>query len=255
MSTAATPLERAQRQPLMPGLFLPIQNGGWTPSSAPRGTDWGLYYNSKLAVRAEELDFGLTFAQWLGEDGHGSETKYRKYSLDPLLITIGTAALTRHIILISTVHVLYDWHPLHLAEMGATLDHMTGGRWGLNLVTGFCPHEMDMFGLDTIPRDQPYAMATQFTKMRERLWREDANITCDSDHWSLHYAYVSPRSAYGRPIIVSVGSSDAGLAYATQYYYLFSSPVRPAPISAMHWRPSQAYPTHPRSRRRAGPFH
>jgi FMNH2-dependent dimethyl sulfone monooxygenase len=219
MNAAATPLERAQRQPLMLGLFLPIQNGGWTPSSAPRGTDWGFDYNSKLTVRAEELGFDLVFAlaQWLGEDGHGGETKYRKYSLDPLLVTAGTAALTRHIILISTVHVLYGWHPLHLAKMGATLDHMSGGRWGLNLVTGFRPHEMDMFGLETIPRDQRYVMATEFTEMLERLWREDANVTWDGDHWSLHNAYVSPKPTYGRPIMVSAGSSDAGLAYATQY--------------------------------------
>ena len=108
MNAAATPLERAQRHPLMLGLFLPIQNGGWTPSSASRGTDWGFDYNSKLTVRAEELGFDLAFAlaQWLGENGHGGETKYRKYSLDPLLVTAGTAALTRNIILISTVHVL-----------------------------------------------------------------------------------------------------------------------------------------------------
>ena len=133
------------------------------------------------------------------------------------MVTAGTAALTRNIILISTVHVLYGWHPLHLAKMGATLDHMTGGRWGLNLVTGFRPHEMDMFGLETIPHDQRYVMATEFTEMMERLWREDANVTWDGDHWSLHHAYVSPKPTHGRPIMVSAGSSDAGLAYATQF--------------------------------------
>jgi FMNH2-dependent dimethyl sulfone monooxygenase len=53
--------------------------------------------------------------------------------------------------------------------------------------------------------------------MLKRLWREDANVTWDGDHWSVHDAYVSPKPTYGRPIMVSAGSSDAGLAYATQY--------------------------------------
>lgn len=219
MNANPSPLEHAQRQPLMLGLFLPIQNGGWTPSSAPRGTDWHFDYNTALTVKAEALGFDLVFAlaQWLGAEGHGGETQYRKYSLDPLLVTAGAAALTKRIILISTVHALYGWHPLHLAKMGATLDHMTGGRWGLNLVTGFRPHEMDMFGLETIPRDQRYAMAAEFTEMLEQLWRAEENISRIGEHWSFHDAYVSPKPIHDRPIMVSAGSSDAGIAYAAQY--------------------------------------
>jgi FMNH2-dependent dimethyl sulfone monooxygenase len=215
----STALERARRQPLMLGLFLPIQNGGWTPSTAPRGTDWSFDYNAALTVRAEELGFDLVFAlaQWLGAEGHGGETRYRKYSLDPLLMTAGTAALTRNIMLISTVHVLYGWHPLHLAKMGATLDHMTGGRWGLNLVTGFRPHEMGMFGLGSIPHDERYIMAAEFTEMLERLWREDADVTWKGRYWSLDDAYVSPKPVNGRPILVNAGSSEAGLGYAAKY--------------------------------------
>ena len=166
---APTPLAHVCRQPLMLGLFLPIQNGGWTPSTTPRDTDWWF-----------DLVFGL--AQWLDADGHGGDMQYRKYSLDPLLLTAGTAALTERIILISTVHARYSWHPLHLAKMGATLDHMTGGRWGLNLVTGFRPHELDMFGLDPIPHDDRYVMAAEFTDLMQTLWREERNVTASGQY-------------------------------------------------------------------------
>jgi len=214
-----SPLQRATRQPLMLGLFLPIQSGGWTPSTAPRGTDWSFDYNARLIVRAEEIGFDLAFglAQWLGAEGHGGVSKYRKYSIDPLLVTCGVAALTRNIILISTVHVLYGWHPLQMAKMGATLDHMTRGRWGLNLVTGFRPNEIEMFGLDPIPHDARYVMAAEFIGMMERLWREDANVTWRGDYWSLRDAYVSPRPVHGRPVLVNASSSDAGLAFAANY--------------------------------------
>ncbi len=73
----------------MLGLFLPIQNGGWTPPKAPRAADWQFDYNATLTVRAEELGSDLVFglAQWIGSEGHGGEAAYRKNSLDSMLVT------------------------------------------------------------------------------------------------------------------------------------------------------------------------
>ena len=214
-----SPLARAARQPLMLGLFLPLQSGAWTPTTAPRGTDWTFDYNANLMVRADELGFDLAFglAQWRGVDGYGGKTQYRKYALDPLLSTCAAAALTQNLILISTVHVLYGWHPLHLAKLGATADHIARGRWGLNLVTGYQTQERAMFGLDRIEHDQRYAMAAEFTEMMEALWREEANVDWQGAYWSMQQAYVSPKPTYGRPIMVNAASSDAGLWYAAKY--------------------------------------
>lgn len=137
-SDGLTPLERAAKNKMILGLFIPLQNGAWTPSTYPRGTDWTFEYNAECTVRAEELGFDLVFglAQWLGKGGLGGEMKFRETTQDPLLVTAGLAALTKNIMLISTVHVLYGWHPLHLAKYAATLDHMSDGRWGINMVTG-----------------------------------------------------------------------------------------------------------------------
>jgi FMNH2-dependent dimethyl sulfone monooxygenase len=53
--------------------------------------------------------------------------------------------VTERILLISTIHVLFGpWHPLHLAKFGATIDHISGGRWGINVVTGYSPREARM---------------------------------------------------------------------------------------------------------------
>lgn len=211
-----TALQRAAAQPLMLGLFLPIQSGGWTPSAAPRGTDWGFAYNARLTVRAEELGLDLVFglAQWLGKDGYGGAIKYREQSLDPFFVTAGLAALTRNILLISTVHVLYGWHPVHIAKFGATIDHMSGGRWGINVVTGYVPNEITMFGLAPIPHDERYERAAEFMDLVERLWTSDGNLTVDGRHYSMADAFVSPKPVNGRPVIVNAASSDAGLAFA-----------------------------------------
>ena len=214
-----SPLARAMQQPLMLGLFLPLQSGAWTPTTAPRSTDWTFDYNAQLMVRADELGFDLAFglAQWRGVDGYGGETQYRKYALDPLLATCAAATLTHNLILISTVHVLYGWHPPHLAKFGATADHISRGRWGLNLVTGYQSHERAMFGLKRIDHDTRYAMAAEFTEMMEALWREEANVDWHGAYWSMQQAYVSPKPLYGRPILVNAASSDEGLRYGARY--------------------------------------
>ncbi len=214
-----TPLEAAKQNPLMMGLFLPIQSGAWSPSTAPRETSWTFDYNAKCTVRAEEFGFDLVFglAQWLGKGGYGGEMKFREMSTDPLMITAGLAAITKKILLVSTVHILYGWHPLHLAKLGATIDSMSGGRWGLNVVTGYKPSEFEMFGLPQIEHDHRYVMADEFTTMMERLWTEDEDLTIDGRFWKMNKAFVAPKPVNGRCILVNAASSGAGLAYATKH--------------------------------------
>jgi len=216
---AGAPLERAARNRLMLGLFVPIQDGGWTPSTAPRGTTWTFDYNAGLVVRAEELGFDLAFglAQWLPAGGHGGAMRYREMQIDPLVVTAGMAALTRNIMLISTVHILYGWHPLHLAKIGATIDHMSGGRWGLNVVTGYKQGESAMFGIDDIPHERRYEMAEEFTQMMLELWQRDGNVSREGAWWRMRDAFVSPKPVRGRPILVNAGTSKAGIEYAARH--------------------------------------
>jgi FMNH2-dependent dimethyl sulfone monooxygenase len=51
----------------------------------------------------------------------------------------------------------------------------------------------------------------------EALWREEANIDWHGAYWSMQQAYVSPKPLYGRPIMVTAASSDAGIQYAATY--------------------------------------
>jgi FMNH2-dependent dimethyl sulfone monooxygenase len=54
-----SPLSSVIRQPLIPGLFLPVQGGGWSASLLPRTTNWTFDYNAALTRRAEQLGFDL----------------------------------------------------------------------------------------------------------------------------------------------------------------------------------------------------
>ena len=197
------------------GLFLPIQAGGWTASNLPRTTTWAFDYNATLAQRAEELGFDLVFglAQWLPRGGYGEVLDGT--GLDPFMTIGALSAITKRILLISTVHVLYGpWHPLYLAKFGATLDHISGGRWGINVVTGHRAIEHEMFGWSRIDHDRRYELADELIRVVDRLWRETENFSYEGERWRLANAFVTPKPTYGRPILVTATGSKAGMSFA-----------------------------------------
>jgi FMNH2-dependent dimethyl sulfone monooxygenase len=215
-----SPLARIMKQPLLLGIFLPIQSGGWSPSNLPRSTSWDFDYNARLTQRAEALGFDLAFglAQWIGKGGTGGAIRFREQSLDPFITATSLATMTQRIILISTIHVLYgSWHPLYLAKFGATIDHISNGRWGLNVVTGFVPSEARMFGNEQLAHDKRYEMAGEFTELMKALWASTENLSCNGQYWRLIDAFVTPKPRYGRPLLVNATGSPAGIAYAVQH--------------------------------------
>lgn len=216
---ADSPLSRVFRQPLILGLFLPVYNGGWSPSASARTTTWTYEYNQSLALQAEALGFDLLFgpAEWVGHGGYGGGIRFREDSIDPFIATAALSAVTQRILLISTLHVLYAWHPLNLARFGATLDHISGGRWGINVVTGHSVREAAMFGRKRPEHDFRYEMADEFVTIMKALWKRDANLDYDGRFWQLTQAFASPAPRFGRPILVSATGSPAGAAFAGKH--------------------------------------
>jgi FMNH2-dependent dimethyl sulfone monooxygenase len=220
LEDASSPLAIAGRQPMMLGLFLPTQTGGFSQSTLPRGTRWEYDYNERLTKQAEGHGFEFVFGlqQWVRKGGFGGEQHYRENFLDPFISTVALGAQTERIITISTVHVLYgDWHPLHLARFAATADHITGGRFGLNIVTGYDQREPKMFGMERIEHDLRYERADEFVSIMEDLWAGVDDLTYDGRWYSLEEAYVSPRPSHNRPILVSASASSAGFQFAAKH--------------------------------------
>lgn len=214
-----SPLSKVLQQPLLLGLFLPIHAGGWSSSTLPRSTTWTFDYVRDLTLKAEELDFDLVFgvASWSKKGGAGGTRTGE--GLDSFITAAALAGITKKILLVATLHVLYGpWHPLHLAKFGATLDHISGGRWGINVVTGHRAYEHEAFGWNRIEHDLRYELAEEFVEVLQRLWTEDENLTYSGrSSWKLNNAYVTPRPLYGRPILVNATGSDAGIAYAGRH--------------------------------------
>ncbi|KAE8441071.1 hypothetical protein EG329_005900 [Mollisiaceae sp. DMI_Dod_QoI] len=210
-----SPLSRAAHQPLLLGVFLNLQD--INISSYPTSNSWTFDYNVDIVRQAEALGFELAFSrtQWLPKGGYDGEA-----SLDAFVALGAMAAVTKSILLISTMHVLYGpLHPLHIAKYGATLDHIAKGRWGINIVTGHRAIEHEMFGRQRIEHDKRYTMASELFSVTNSLWGETENLTYTGkiSPWKLENAWITPKPAFGRPILVNATGSPAGIEFAAQY--------------------------------------
>jgi len=240
-----SPASRAFAQPLMLGLFLPIQAGGWSASTLPRTTDWSFDYNADLVLKAEALGFDMVFAlsQWLPKGGYGGV--FNGEALDSFMTLAALTARTERVILVATSHVLYGpWHPLHFAKFTATLDHISRGRWGINVVTGHRAIEHEMFGWNRIEHDRRYDMAAEFVDAVQQLWAQADNFsfTPELSGWRLNSAFVTPKPRYGRPLLINATGSDAGIDFAARYsdVVFITSPAGPQIDRALEALPAHA---------------
>ena len=210
-----SPFAQALRQPILLGLFLPIQAGGWSASTLERTTDWRWEYNRDLVLKAEALGFDLVFAlsQWLPKGGYGGV--FDGNALDSFQTTAALTSITRRILLISTIHVLYGpLHPLHLAvgrDAGPYLRRPLGHQRGHGPPGSRAPrlrHGTDRArpALRTggrIRRRAATAVARGRAAVLQRpLVMETAGCLCH---------------ARARPLLVSATGSDAGIAYAARH--------------------------------------
>jgi FMN-dependent oxidoreductase (nitrilotriacetate monooxygenase family) len=164
---------------------------------------------------------------------------------DPVSVLSALAAVTNHIGLIGTGSTTYS-NPWELARRFATLDHLSGGRAGWNIVTTVTPLAAANFGDRSHPEHADrYARAHEFVEVVTRAWDswDDDAVVGDRERgvWAdrsklhaprFHGQYYDsegvlpfPRSPQGHPVLVQAGQSAAGMGLAARYAELvFSGP-------------------------------
>ena len=157
--------------------------------------------------------------------------------LEPITLLTALAGVTDHIGLIATASTTYN-SPYNLARKFATLDHLSGGRAGWNIVTSADSETAGNFGLDERPDHAArYDRATEFVDVVSKLWdswEEEAHLgdkeggryadtsrIHDINHVGKHFkvsgALNVERSPQGRPLLVQAGSSENGKNFAAKY--------------------------------------
>ncbi|WP_353937371.1 LLM class flavin-dependent oxidoreductase [Mesorhizobium liriopis] len=171
----------------------------------------------RLARAAEQAGFDLLFL----EDAAGlreananiaSQTS-RSVGFEPLSLLAGLAAHTSTIGLVATASTSYN-EPYALARAFASLDLLSGGRAGWNLVTSASTIEAANFGAEGLCRHgDRYGRANEFADIVKRLWDPADRarpIAHEGENFSVFQGLGLPPSPQGAPVLVQAGASDVG---------------------------------------------
>ena len=158
-------------------------------------------------------------------------------TLEPTVLLTALAGATEHIGLIATASTTYN-EPYNLARRFASLDHISGGRAGWNIVTTAGVDAARNFNLTALPAHADrYARAAEFVDVSLKLWDswEDDAVLGDKErgvwgdesklhppqhvgrYFRIEGALNVPRCPQGYPLLVQAGSSEDGKELAAQY--------------------------------------
>ena len=198
------------------GIFMPIANGGWILSSTTPPIDGSYEYNRRAALLAEEigLDFIMSMAKFRG---YGGVTGHWHSSLDSLVLMSALAAQTSRVKIWTTFHTLLQ-NPAVAAKMIATLDQVSHGRAGLNVVPGAYRGEFAQMGAwpAELDHDQRYDLATEWVQAVKRLWHEPS-VTQQGRYFTLDDCQSDPKPVQTpRPFIVAAGMSERGMRFTIE---------------------------------------
>ena len=209
---------------------------GWRHPGATRKAVTDISYFIDLAKRAEAGRFDSIFFADALELGDGARY-VASGALEPITTLAALARETSRIGLIATASTTYT-EPYNLARQFASLDHISGGRVGWNIVTSWVGGAGPNFGYERAPEHSGrYARADEFAQVVKALWDSWADDAIIDDvesgrfldrkrvrriDWKGEFYRVAgplnlPRSPQGWPVLVQAGSSATGKAFAARH--------------------------------------
>ncbi len=210
--------------------------GAWRhPKSNHKAlTDLALYVEA--AAIAERAKFDAVFLADTLAAGNSSGLA-SSGSLEPIVLLSLLAAHTQNIGLIGTASTTYSL-PYTLARQFATLDHLSNGRAGWNIVTSWAPEAGANYGLQqNVDHGDRYKLAEEFVEAVDALWKSfpadavlddreggrylDRDRMTPADYAGQHYRTKGPlnvpESPQSRPVYIQAGQSDAGRGFAARW--------------------------------------
>lgn len=217
-----------------------IHTGAWRYPNAWRDANFNFAHLKRLAQTLERARFDAFFmADHLAMLNMPIEALKRSHtatSFEPFTLLSALSQATEHIGLVATASTTFD-EPFHIARRFASLDHLSNGRAGWNIVTTSNPDAALNFGLqEHLAHDQRYARAREFYDVVTGLWdswADDAFIRdAESgvyfdpdklhtlDHKGEYLSVRGPlhiaRPVQGWPVIVQAGASEPGRQLAAE---------------------------------------
>ncbi|HEX6512527.1 MAG TPA: LLM class flavin-dependent oxidoreductase [Chloroflexota bacterium] len=201
-------------QPFKLGVFMPVANNGWIISKTAPQYVPSFELNKKIAQFAEGVGFDYVFsmAKWTG---YGGETEYWDHSIESFTLMTALAPVTERLRLVASIAPVLI-HPTIVAKMAVTLDDVSGGRLGINLVSS--DHEYIRMGL--YPDDfysYRHEYMSEWLDIAKRLWQGET-VDFQGTYFSVSgYASKPPPVQEPWPSIVYATSSDGGYEFVANH--------------------------------------
>ena len=178
-----------------------------------------------LAKLAEEMEFEalVPVARW---QGWGGKTNPQGPGFEAYTWAAGIAASVPKVGVVSTSHITIN-HPIIAAKQSAAIDHISDGRFILNIVTGWVQPEIEMFGQPMLSHEERYACAEEWLAIVKRLWTEDDSFDHEGRFFKIKKGYLAPKPIqYPYPAIMNAGASELGRHYAVKNCDLVFTVIR-----------------------------
>lgn len=210
----STPIMNDQKMKL--GLFAFNCSGGMVMSNAPTTFRVTWDQQVKIAQLADRIGFEaiVPVARWRG---FGGDTNFNGVCFETFTWAAGLAQATERIQVFTTTHVP-TVHPIVAAKAATTIDHISGGRYGINVVMGWFPPEMEMFGNKQKAHDDRYKFGAEWLDFVEELWTKPGEFDFKGEFFDANGVEAYPKPLTGpRPALINAGSSPAGLEFSAKY--------------------------------------
>lgn len=206
------------------GTFASNCSGGMSVTKVPERWVSSWDNNLKLAQLADAagIDFMLPIARWIG---YGGETDFQNSVLETITWATGLLASTHNITVFATIHTAAN-HPVVVAKQLATIEQISRGRIGLNIVAGWNKPEYDALGL-TLPDEHTvrYAYAQEWFDVVRKLWTAQAPFDWDGTYFHLRQVMGDPRPSAALPIINAAGSGEGRAFAVANANFLFTPAI------------------------------
>jgi alkanesulfonate monooxygenase SsuD/methylene tetrahydromethanopterin reductase-like flavin-dependent oxidoreductase (luciferase family) len=164
----------------------------------------------RMADRAG-MEALLPVGRWRG---YGGPTNFNNRTFESYTWAAGVGAVTEHACIFSTSHVPLT-HPVAAAKQAATIDHISNGRFALNIVCGWFKNEFEMFGAEWRAHEKRYEYATEWLDFVRKLWSVDGEFDFDGEYFHGSKLWSEPKPLQSPfPPIMNAGGSPAGQRFA-----------------------------------------
>lgn len=215
VSRADSVFGQHRKQPLMLGIFAVNGSGSGGITTVPSSYELTWDHSLAIARTADEigLELFMPVSRWRGFNG---VSNYAGETYETLTYMSAVAAVTKRLMTVVTLHVPFI-HPVLAAKAIATIDHVSGGRGGINMVMGWYKAEMGMFGLAPRQTSERYAYAAEWLEIVQRLWAEGEPFDFKGKFFNLESLISGPKPIQIAPPIVSAATSPEGIAFAATH--------------------------------------